>query len=75
MLRNDGLQDVEESVVFGKRVGCWGKLGGGADRKLSFRRRVGEKGEDVAGNRATIWKEILLYMSVEDAERIGRRTM
>lgn len=48
MLCNDGLQDVKKSVVLGKRVRCWGKLGGGADRELVSRRRVGKKGEDVA---------------------------
>ena len=42
MLCNDGLQDVKESVVLGERVGCWGKLGGGADRQLGSRRCIGE---------------------------------
>ena len=48
MLCDDRLQDVEESVVFGERVGCWGKLGGAADCKLGSWRGVGEKREDMA---------------------------
>lgn len=48
MLCYDKLQDVKKSVILRERVGCRRKLGGGADRKLGYGRRIGEKREDVA---------------------------
>lgn len=48
MLCDDGLHYVKESVVLGERVGCWGDLGGAANRKLGPERGVGEKREDMA---------------------------
>lgn len=59
MLRYDGLQDVQKSMVLGEGVRCWGKLGAGADGKLGSGRCVGEKGEEVAGDGAVVWKDVL----------------
>ena len=60
MLCNDRLQDVKKSVVLGERVGCWGKLGGGANGDFNFWRRVGKKGEDMAVDGSVVWKNILV---------------
>ena len=67
MLCNDGLQDVKESVVLGKRVGCGGKLGGSADGKFGFRRRVREEREDMAVDGSVVWKDVLISLAVGDA--------
>ena len=67
MLCNDGLQDVKESVVLDKRVGCGGKLGGGANGKFGFRGRVREEGEDMAVDGSVIRKDILMPLAVGDA--------
>lgn len=75
MLRNDRLQDFEESVVLGERVGCWGKLGGSAHGKLGFRRLVGQEREDVAVCGSLVWKDILMSLTVGDAASIARRTI
>ena len=67
MLRNDGLQDVKESVVLGKRIGCGGELGGGADSKFGFRRQVREEGEDMAVDGSVVWKDVLIGSAIGDA--------
>ena len=67
MLCNDGLQDVKESVVLGKRVRCGGKLGGNADGKFGFGRRVREEREDMAVDGSVVWKDILVPLAVGDA--------
>ena len=67
MLCNDGLQDVKESVVLGKRVGCGGKLGSSANCNFGFRGRVREEGEDMAVDGSVIWKDILISLAVGDA--------
>ena len=64
MLCDDGLQDVKESVVLGKRVGCGGKLGGSADGKFRFRRRVREEREDMTVEGPIVWKDILTPLAV-----------
>ena len=66
MLCNDGLQDVEESVILGKRVGCGGKLGGSADGEFGFRRRIREEGEDMSVEGPVVWKNILIPLGVGD---------
>ena len=71
MLCNDGLQDVKEPVVLGKRVRCGGKLGGSADGKFRFGRRVREEGEDMAVEGSVVWKDILIPLAVGDAASIG----
>ena len=67
MLCNDGLQDVKESVVLGKRVRCGGKLGGCADGEFGFKGRVREEGEDIAVEGLVVWKDILILLAVGDA--------
>ena len=67
MLCNDGLQDVEESVVLGKRVGCGRKLGGSADGKFRFRRRIRKEREDMTVEGAIVWKDILILLALGDA--------
>lgn len=67
MLCDDGLQNVKESVVLGKGVGCGRKLGGSANGKFRFRRGVREEREDVTVEGPVIWKDILIRLAVGDA--------
>ena len=62
-------------MILGERIGCWGKLGGGADRKLGCGRHIGEKREDMAVERSIVRKDILVKLLVGDARSIIRRTM
>ena len=62
-------------MVLGERVRSWGKLGGGADGKLNFGRRVRKKGEDVTDGWSVVWKDILIKLSAGDAVKIARHTM